>query len=319
MAKSESPVTFDELERRIGDWACGRDDIRAAMIVGSRARSDRPADAWADLDLWLVVRRPNRDLSDHSWLRDIARPIVHYKDRSGATIHVLFEGGLDAGLAFLPLAAFKNVLRFIAPLKRRPMLQRALPFGLGDRIDALLGQAGAYYRRGYRVLLDKDGMIERFMAAFPAGRASRLAPSADEFNDAVSEFWFNTVWIAKHLRRGELWWAIKGGWHDHLTPLMLRMVEWRVGSEQGWSIDVWTDGRFLEDWAGAETTSLLASTFPDYDEGSIWRALFASMAAYRTLAIATAERLGYEYDASADEGATAIVSQLFAGRPPTAR
>lgn len=198
------------------------------------------------------------------------------------------------------------------------MLQRALPFGLGDRIDALLGQAGAYYRRGYRVLLDKDGMIERFMAAFPAGRASRLAPSADEFNDAVSEFWFNTVWIAKHLRRGELWWAIKGGWHDHLTPLMLRMVEWRVGSEQGWSIDVWTDGRFLEDWAGAETTSLLASTFPDYDEGSIWRALFASMAAYRTLAIATAERLGYEYDASADEGATAIVSQLFAGRPPTA-
>lgn len=315
MTSHDFPATFEELERRITDWAVAREDIRAALIVGSRARSDRAADDWADLDLGFIVRRPDRYLTDLRWLGEIAPPIVHYKDPSGVTIHVLFEGGLDAGLAFLPLSVFKNALRFIAPLKRRPALQRALPLGLGGRIDALVGEAAAYYGRGYRVVVDKDRLVEPFMAAFPAPGLSALPPSEDEFREAVSEFWFNTVWIAKHLRRGELWWTIKGGWHDHMTPLMLRMIEWRVRSERGWSVDVWTDGRFLEQWAGAETVLLLRGTFPGYDEGSIQRALLDSMEAYRTLAVATAERLGFEYAIAADDGATALVNQLLVGSP----
>lgn len=41
------------LEASIVVWAGGRADVRAVVVVGSRARSLHPADAWSDLDLIL--------------------------------------------------------------------------------------------------------------------------------------------------------------------------------------------------------------------------------------------------------------------------
>ena len=39
-------------------WATARDDLRGIAVVGSRARSDHPADAWSDLDVLVMARRP---------------------------------------------------------------------------------------------------------------------------------------------------------------------------------------------------------------------------------------------------------------------
>ena len=32
-------------------WAAYEDNVRTAVIIGSRARSDHPADEWSDLDI----------------------------------------------------------------------------------------------------------------------------------------------------------------------------------------------------------------------------------------------------------------------------
>ena len=42
---------MEQLEDRFVTWAKGRPDIRAAIVIGSRARRERPADAWSDLDI----------------------------------------------------------------------------------------------------------------------------------------------------------------------------------------------------------------------------------------------------------------------------
>ena len=42
----------DELLQRFQAWAEQRADIRAALLVGSRARAERPADAWSDIDIF---------------------------------------------------------------------------------------------------------------------------------------------------------------------------------------------------------------------------------------------------------------------------
>ncbi len=65
---------YDELIQRFVAWASGRRDIRAAAIHGSRARSEKPADAWADVDLWMWSTHPRRYLSDTRWLEAIGEP-----------------------------------------------------------------------------------------------------------------------------------------------------------------------------------------------------------------------------------------------------
>ena len=57
----------DELLARFLVWAQQRDDLRAALLVGSRARTDRPADAWSDFDIVLVTTDPERYVADGAW------------------------------------------------------------------------------------------------------------------------------------------------------------------------------------------------------------------------------------------------------------
>lgn len=42
---------FAQIIERFSAWADEQEDIRLAMIVGSRARTTMPADEWSDLDV----------------------------------------------------------------------------------------------------------------------------------------------------------------------------------------------------------------------------------------------------------------------------
>lgn len=53
-------TTYADLEQHIHQWALTRADIQAAIIVGSRARIEHPADDFSDLDLILLTT--NTDL-----------------------------------------------------------------------------------------------------------------------------------------------------------------------------------------------------------------------------------------------------------------
>ena len=49
---------YEQLVKQFVEWAETRVDIRAAIIVGSRARVVEPADEWADLDIIVVTSTP---------------------------------------------------------------------------------------------------------------------------------------------------------------------------------------------------------------------------------------------------------------------
>lgn len=44
------------MERKFISWAQTVEDIKAAFIVGSRARKDHPADEWSDMDILKKTR-----------------------------------------------------------------------------------------------------------------------------------------------------------------------------------------------------------------------------------------------------------------------
>lgn len=44
-------ISYEIIIERVISWAKDREDIKAIVIIGSRARDNVPADKWSDLDL----------------------------------------------------------------------------------------------------------------------------------------------------------------------------------------------------------------------------------------------------------------------------
>ncbi len=206
---------YSQLIERLVDWARAEDNLRSAVIIGSRARADHPADQWSDLDVLVIARDDpahagSRAYIDRAeWVAQIGAPWLTFAEPSADSRtlerRVLFAGGLDVDFAVFPVEAVQH------------MLEHGVP---PDALDV--------FRRGARVLVDKDGWAARILAA--AREPSPPPPPAEgEFLNLVSDFWYHTVWTAKHLRRGELWWA-KTGCDDHLKYLLRRMLRSSVGS-----------------------------------------------------------------------------------------
>ena len=55
---------YTEIEARFAVWAEGRADILAALVAGSRARPDHPADAYSVLGIMMYTTT-----SGHVWAR----------------------------------------------------------------------------------------------------------------------------------------------------------------------------------------------------------------------------------------------------------
>jgi len=299
---------YAELEQRFVAWAQARDDIRATVVVGSRARSDHPADEWADLDIGFTTTQPQRYLDSDGWLSEIGNVWVAYHDPGGVTRHVLYEGGMDAGFAPIPHGQLKLAARLVPVLRRFPLLYR-LPGG--RQLRGALAEAAEYYRRGGRIILDKDGVARRFLSLLPDVPLRHVLPARAEFAETVNEFWFAAVWTAKHLRRGELWWAKCSGLDGRMKALLLRMAEWHAWATHGPDYDTWSDGRFLEEWADPRVVDGLRAAFARYDADDLRRGLLATMDLFRWLAIETAQRLGHTYPAAADPRVTEWVSDCL--------
>jgi aminoglycoside 6-adenylyltransferase len=284
---------YERLLQRITAWSHKEPDIRAAMIIGSRARADHPADEWSDLDVLLFVRDPERYTRSADWVAGFGTVWLTFAERTpdgGAwERRVLYAGGLDVDFALNPAQ----------------WLEHMAANGLAPEMADVI-------RRGVRVLVDKDSLVGKILQLPLLDAAPFLQPSQAEFVSAVSDFWYHSLWSAKHLRRGELWWA-KAGCDGRLKSLLQQMIEWHAHAMRGATHDTWMRGRFLEEWADPRAVEQLSSVFAHYDRQDIARALWATMELFRWLAVETAKRWQYIYPASSDQAVTDLVRQLLAG------
>jgi aminoglycoside 6-adenylyltransferase len=277
-------MTYEQLIERFVCWAEVCPDIRAAIIVGSRARTEHPADEWSDLDLLILTTDVQRYLTQTDWLENIGSPWLTFLERTAAgqetERRVLFEGGLDVD--FVPLS-----------------VARIQQMGQDPIVSAITG-------RGVRVLLDKDNIASQ-LATPTAGESIHRPPTPEEFLEVSSDFWYHAVWTVKKLRRGELWTA-KACSDVYMKWLLLRMIEWHARTTEGWDYDTWFNGRFLEQWADPCVLDALRSTFGHYEEADVRGALLATMDMFHWLATKVAKRLGYPYPTAAREHVTGWVA-----------
>jgi len=306
---------MEELERQFAAWAKEQADIRAAVVIGSRARRDRPADRWSDLDVVMLAADPRRYLDDTDWLHRFGVPCVTFVEPTatgnGEERRVLFEGGLDVDFSVLSSRGFRVLLRGLAIRQRFPAVFRRLPAGLRREAEDAARDLPAIVGRGYRVLFDKDGLFTRLLAAL-ARQEKGIArpPSPAAFQELVHDFWYHALWAARKLRRGELWVA-KSACDGSMKRQVLQMLRWHAGATRGWDQDTWHEGRFLEQWADPRAMAELRGAFAHYDAQDVRRALPATMALFRWLARETADRLGYPYPAAADDYVTELVAEIL--------
>ncbi|MBN2499677.1 MAG: aminoglycoside 6-adenylyltransferase [Anaerolineales bacterium] len=286
-------IAYDRLIARFVKWAEKEENIRAAFVIGSRARvDDHPADEWSDLDVIVLVEDHRVLIDDPGWLHQIGNPRITFVERTpdgeAYELRVLFDGGLDVDFAPDPIVEFRRMLKE----------------GFTPLYQDLMG-------RGVRFLVDKDQLTDELVEVNVA-RKPWIPPDEGEFLNLCNDFWYHTVWTAKKLRRGELWWG-KSCCDNYLKHLLLRMLEWQARLSQP-NADTWMRGRFLEEWADARLVAALPALFAHYNSEDVWRALFATLNGFRIVAIEAAQKLGYLYPAEADKYATKLVDELFKGR-----
>jgi aminoglycoside 6-adenylyltransferase len=290
MTRSEHVArAYDGIAQRFVAWAATEDAIRAAIVLGSRARDDHAADEWADLDILVLTREDSRLVDDPAWERELGEPWISFVEATasgqGSERRVLFAGGLDVDIAFIEVG-------------QAAALMRSDP-----------RTAHAAFGRGFRVLLDKDGEIGPLLGSLPP-QTTGVAPDAAAFHEVASDFWYHAVWTAKHLRRGELWWA-KGSCDFHMKERLRRVLEWHAAAE---GRDPWFRGRFFEEWADPTTVVGLRTAFARYDEDEVWDALVVTMDLFGDVGRRTAAALNLPYPLEAERRSRELVEELRTSR-----
>ncbi|SHH61416.1 aminoglycoside 6-adenylyltransferase [Sporobacter termitidis DSM 10068] len=271
---------YEVLLGRIRTWAEHKQDIRAVLIQGSRARSEMPADQWSDLDLNIISATPCVYLDSAEWLSSMGEPWLTFleiaADGDGIEQRVLFEDGLDVDFTISSEASIRQMLTGGIPEQARYTL-----------------------KKGVRMLVDKDG-FSNLLAELDIGEIEAKPPSEYEYLELVNDFIYHYIWALKKLRRCELWAAI-GCSDGYMKGQLLKLTEWHAHAIHGWNYDTWHSGRFLDHWADRRVVDGLKTSFAHYESDDILRSLTETHRLFKLLAIEVAERLGFSYP-YADEG-----------------
>ncbi len=270
-----------ELIQRLMIWAETDDNIRAVIQTGSSSRGPDQADRFSDRDIEIIARDTALLLADDGWIHHLGNVMVGQYLENGDdpdTRLVFFDGG------------------------------RKIDFTIAgrSRLDEMteIGRLNDLYERGYRVLLDKDGLAAGLPA--PTGAAPRRkSPATEEFVATVSEFWFEAAHMPTYLVRGDLWVVKFRDWT--MKEMLLRMLEWHALATRGPETDTWYIGTKMRRWTDAGTWGEVQDVFARFDRADSWRGLVAMMALFTRLTHETAAALGLEYPLASEQAVTGYI------------
>ena len=267
-----SQLLYEGLENRFVAWAVTEPTMRSAVVVGSRARQDHPADKWSDLDIICFTSTPDRFTSNIQWIKQLGT-IWFCADKTANSGDfewmVMFEGGIKVDFIIAPAAA---------PLRQmlaNPIYEKAR-------------------RRGVRLLFDKTNAQTDCDELPPATSRDVPQPSMEALVRHVNLLWITVGRTATMIGRGELWRAVPLCNSD-LKQLLLTMIEWHARATYGPQHDIWRNGRFLHEWAAPPTNDMLKTAFAQYNQTDLHHALQQTARLFSRLSREVTAVWEYEY------------------------
>ena len=275
---------------RLIRWAEKQEPIRAMLLYSSRANPQARIDIFSDYDILLAVTDVRRFHEDDHWLEDFGKVLVVFRNPIsldhgfecfGFVTH--YRDGTKIDYGFYPV----EYLTWAANESRLP-----------DDLD-----------NGYIVLLDKDHLTDGLKP--PTFTAYLLSsPTEPEYRAVIDEFFNDSIYVAKHLWRDDLFSVKLSLDHIMKSSCLRQMLEWRMGIDNGWSVKPGAYGKGLKDRVEAEIWSALEATYVGAEIDENWDALFRTIRLFRKVALEVADSLAYEYPQDMERQVSAYLESV---------
>jgi aminoglycoside 6-adenylyltransferase len=267
-------TSLDPTAEKVSEWARREPGVGVALLIGSRASPEGPRDGLSDHDVVLFLESGSRLAERDDWLEEFGRPLIVFREsweQRGEEVPsrlVQYRGGhrIDFTLSRMELLS-------------RIVEQESPP----DWLAA-----------GYLVLADRYGIGDRLPPPSVMAYVPR-PPAEPEYRAAVEEFWWETLYVAKHVGRGELLPAR----YSLETVLRYRclvpMLEWYVQVSRQWEQNVGVRGSGLRWLLEPDEREILDATYAGSTLQSHADALDAMIELFTRAARAVARDLGFRY------------------------
>lgn len=277
----ETTKTEEAVLSQLKRWAEDQENIRAVILVSSRADPHRTPDTLSDYDLDIYVKTTEPILRDDSWLNGFGSIMVRWPLRPAfevpgwVTQLVLFDDGVR------------------------------IDFQFTDRKDIMFESL----ENGYNVIIDKDGLTQHLPPpTYSYGIIER--PTKEAFDSRLNAFWWDIIYVAKALWRNELNYAkymLEGTIRfDKLQPL----ITWYIGTWHNWSVNVGIYGRWFQRYLDTPTWEHYQRTFADSSPEANWNALFETLEFVRAVGKHIADELGFVYPDETDRKVTRYIRDI---------
>lgn len=237
--------------------AKNRKDIRAAFIIGSRARRKNPADQLSDLDILIYTDTPQYYLETAGFLAQFG---LIWSSFATMTLGndperlTLFDGGYQVDLVVKTVQEYE-----------KQIASNQVPW---------------LFKRGVQLLVDNNGDAQQLLPTEEI-LPEKMPLTEETFIQVNQMFWFMTLYISKQLIREENW-AVKAREMDYKN-LILQMIEWYEQSLHGSDYDTWHGGKFIKEWSEEDIYQELFGIFAGFDIEGNWQALERSMRLFSEL------------------------------------
>jgi aminoglycoside 6-adenylyltransferase len=276
--------------RQVSEWAESAQNIRTVILTSSRADPLSHPDMLSDYDLQVFVHDLEPITRDDQWLQSFGAIMVRWPLSPQSTSTpgwitqlVVLEDGVRIDFQFT---------------------EGKLP-----RFDE--------HDHSYTVLGDKDHLADAWPNNSFATPIER--PSAEAFLDRTNAFWWDILYVAKGLWRGELNYAkyILDGTirYEKLLPVL----RWHIGLQHGWETRLGLHDRWLHRYLDPPTWDEYLQTFADAQTEANWSALLTTTRLFRRTAQAVAAELGCEYPDQTDKNVTAFIEHIRTSPPGVVR
>lgn len=274
-----------EIKNRILNFAEQDPRVRAVLLNGSRANPKVKPDPLQDFDVVYIVDDLDSFTTDHSWTKVFGDILLLQRPDL-----MNLSGAKKQRVCFSYLMLFQDKNRIDLTLFPTEKVASDFVF------DSLTV-----------VWLDKD---QQFTQLPPPSDVDYhiQKPTEKQFLDTCNEFWWVSTYVVKGLLRNEIPYA-KEMLETVVRPMFMRVVAWKVGVEQNFSVAFGKSGKFLPLYVTEDFYTKILLTYSNFEREENWKALLAMAEIFQQTSSFVADALGFTVDSTEAQNAIAYLNE----------
>jgi aminoglycoside 6-adenylyltransferase len=265
----------DEKLKQIIIWAEENPDVRTVLLTSSLVNPYAPVDEFSDLDVELVFENMKSYEIDKDWISNFGKSISTVEENE-----TFFDNKHAMKMVF-----YDDYVKVDFKLyQKSEFIKETQAAVLPEDWDV-----------GYKVLVDKDNVTQSLKP--PTYQSIMIKkPSEQRFQQLINDFWWDTTYVAKCLKRDEIFYAKFMSENVIRTDYLVSLLEWYIADENGWeNITTNKHGRLFKKHLSPELWKKVELTFSGSDLEENGNALFASADLVHELGINLSEKLNLTY------------------------